>query len=373
MTDNAQGTSLVAIPQRTSLVAQAVDILRRDLEQGVWRDYLPGEHMLCQRLQVSRPTLRAALEWLQREGWIEVSQGRRRRITSPRKSKAPVTESRVIGILVAMPYHMLSSFSLFLISELQRHLTDAGYRVEVHAHPGFSAYPLEKGLKLLLNDVRADCWVVFGNAHGARRWLKQQPERILNLGTYSPEERIPSVCIDLEGTARHAAGMFLRRGHSRIALLVAREPTNDSKLIEKGFVRGIQDFASHSGIGHSIIRHNGTVAGIRSSLDSLLHSKVRPTGMLVVRPQHLLTVMGHLAHSEIQIPRDLSLIGMGHDPSIDHVVPSVAHYQVDWNAYYQRLLRQVLQLAKSGKVVKRKVSIVCEFHDGGTLAPRALT
>ena len=71
------------LPQRLSLVSQAADILREQLAAGLCGDILPGERALCARLQVSRPTLRAALETLRREGWLEVSQGRRRRIHPP--------------------------------------------------------------------------------------------------------------------------------------------------------------------------------------------------------------------------------------------------------------------------------------------------
>src|SRR6185503_7916079 len=73
--------NVTEIARRPSLVDAAVGILRRDLQSGIWREYLPGEHRLCERLQISRPTLRHALEMLRREGLIEVSQGRRRRIT----------------------------------------------------------------------------------------------------------------------------------------------------------------------------------------------------------------------------------------------------------------------------------------------------
>lgn len=368
MNDEAHGTSLVAIPQRTSLVTQTVEILRQDLRNGVWQQYLPGEHSLCKRLQISRPTLRAALEWLQREGWIEVSQGRRRRISSPRKPTTSPAATRVVGILAALPYHTLSSFSLFTISELQRHLTSAGYRVEVHANPGFSLHPLKTGLRNLISETRADCWIVFGNARGALRWLYQKQARALVLGAYSAEDRFPAVGVDLEGTARHAVGMFLRRGHSRIALFVASDPADNSHPIERGFRRGFADFAARIDASPAVIHHDGTVRGIRDTLDAVFRTKTTPTGLLVVRPQHLLTTMGHLMSSGIRIPRDVSLIGMGHDPSLDHVVPSVAHYQIDWNEFDHRLRRQALQLAKTGKVTARQVSVMCDFHDGDTLA-----
>jgi DNA-binding LacI/PurR family transcriptional regulator len=164
--------------------------------------------------------------------------------------------------------------------------------------------------------------------------------------------------------------MFLRRGHSRIALLVARDPSDNSKPIETGFLRGFADFAPRPGERPLVLHHDGTVQGIRDLLASLFRSKTPPTGLLVVRPQHLLTVISHLMQSGVRIPQDVSLVGMGHDPSLDHIVPSVAHYQIDWNEFDHRLRRQVLQLAKTGKVTKGAVSLMCEFRDGETLVAR---
>ena len=63
---------------RKSLVSQTADVLRQDLQHGLWPGRLPGELELCQRLQISRTTLRAALEVLTREGLLSSSQGRRR-------------------------------------------------------------------------------------------------------------------------------------------------------------------------------------------------------------------------------------------------------------------------------------------------------
>jgi DNA-binding FadR family transcriptional regulator len=49
------------IPQRTSLSNEVVKVLREGLTSGVWSEWLPGERSLCERLHVSRPTVRAAL------------------------------------------------------------------------------------------------------------------------------------------------------------------------------------------------------------------------------------------------------------------------------------------------------------------------
>ena len=67
-------------PQRTSLVGETVNVMRRAIHSGMWRDHLPGERTLCSMWQISRPTLRAALDVLRREKLIEIGHGRRTRV-----------------------------------------------------------------------------------------------------------------------------------------------------------------------------------------------------------------------------------------------------------------------------------------------------
>jgi DNA-binding GntR family transcriptional regulator len=47
---------------------------------GHWQGHLPGERELCAKLQVSRHTVRAALDELERDGLLEVSDRQRRKI-----------------------------------------------------------------------------------------------------------------------------------------------------------------------------------------------------------------------------------------------------------------------------------------------------
>ena len=87
------------LPQRPSLVALTLEAMRAGLRTGLWRDHLPGERDLCERFQVSRPTVRAALAQLQREGLLELTHGQRRRILATPRAQAPGPWRKVIGLL----------------------------------------------------------------------------------------------------------------------------------------------------------------------------------------------------------------------------------------------------------------------------------
>src|SRR4051812_38591327 len=60
---------MTLIPQRT-VASQIAAQLRTDIEEGTWRDWLPTERVLCQKLQASRNTVRAAINQLKAEGLV---------------------------------------------------------------------------------------------------------------------------------------------------------------------------------------------------------------------------------------------------------------------------------------------------------------
>jgi DNA-binding GntR family transcriptional regulator len=81
------------IPERRSLVAQAVEILRASIKDGEWERHLPTEAQLRERMQVGRNTVRAALAVLEKEGWITPGRpGRRREVLRRRRGVRPGRE-----------------------------------------------------------------------------------------------------------------------------------------------------------------------------------------------------------------------------------------------------------------------------------------
>lgn len=339
-----------ALPRRASLVTEVVKVLRREIEEGVWRDFLPGEHALSARLQVSRPTLRTALNVLRREGWIEVSQGRRRRIAARGKRSRPRTESKVVAIVVSLPYHKVSPFGLFLISELQTHLHDAGYRLEIVTNPRFVSSRLDKSLRNQLSLVQARCWVVLGQPGGACAWLAEQHERALVVGSRVPGLTLPVLGVDNCAMVRHAVGECLRHGHRALTLLSPRVEANRDDSMERGFWEGASLARPSLDPPPTVEFHDGSVEGVCAALTRLFERRKRPTVILVIRPKHVSTTMTHLMNTGLRIPRDVSLLALGHDHTIDDLVPSVAHYEIDWEAFARRLCRMALELAESGSL-----------------------
>jgi GntR family transcriptional regulator/GntR family frlABCD operon transcriptional regulator len=72
---------------------QLQHFLKVQIQQGVYGigDFLPSEHDLCHKFQVTRTTVRKALEELQKEGFIERQHGRGSLVRERRKSLGLLT------------------------------------------------------------------------------------------------------------------------------------------------------------------------------------------------------------------------------------------------------------------------------------------
>src|SRR5437879_1447047 len=93
-------TGTFDLPKRHSLAAQSAHAIRQGIAGGIWQESLPSERRICELFQVSRPTVRTALQSLAREGLIEIRHGRRIRLLG---SSPPI--SRPVSRLVLLVSH----------------------------------------------------------------------------------------------------------------------------------------------------------------------------------------------------------------------------------------------------------------------------
>ena len=352
------------LPQRLSLVSQAADILREQLAAGLWGGFLPGERVLCARLQVSRPTLRAALDTLRREGWLEVLQGRRRRIRPPERGRRAVPRSTRVGLLTPVPLHRMPPFTMFWVDELRERLGDEGFELTLHvSHAPGLAQP-ERWLQRLTSEAPSAAWVLFRSSEPIQQWFDARGLSAVIIGSRFPGIGPPSVDVDYRAACRHAAGVFLSRGRRRLALLLPEGGGAGDQASEAGFLEGCRG-AGRDAVA-TIVRHDESVAGICRRLDGLLAAAEPVTGLLVARSAHALTALSHFQRRGVRLPHDVSLISRDDDAFLDVVVPSVARYTCDAAAFARRVSRIVLQLARTGSAPARQTLMMPAFVKGET-------
>lgn len=352
------------LPQRSSLVTLAVESLRDALQRGLWTDHLPGERGLCERLNISRPTLRAALEQLQREGWLEASHGRRRRILKAPESPTAARQD-IVGMLTPVPLLQLPPFALYWMDKLRELLHESGFKLEVHCGREWFTQRPERALERLMLQSPSAAWVMFRSTEAMQRWFERHALPAVISGTCYAGLRVPSVDVDYRALCRHAAGLLLARGHRRVALIVPNSGQAGDRASEVGFMEACS--RPSGGVMPHIIRHGDSAASVRSLTDELLNSSKRPTGFLVARSIVALAVHGCLLRKGLRIPQDAAMIARDDDRFLDYTTPELTRYHYDGDLHARRLFRMVMSVARGQVPGKSALLAMPRLVKGETL------
>lgn len=352
------------IPKRASLVAQTAAIIRDGIKAGLWKEYLPGEMALCERMQVSRVTLRSALDQLQREGWCRAGQGRRREIVPTPDRVAPAAPSDLVVLLSPLPLDALPASAMFWVDALRNHLAASGYRLEFQAsHAVYSHHP-ERALESLVHKSHAAAWVLYLSTAPLQQWFSDRGLPCVVSGSCHRGVQLSSVDIDYAATCSHAVGLLAGRGRSRLALIMPRSEQAGNLDSERGFMEAVERTSRLQG---QIAHHDGSVAGICTAIDRLLRASTPVDGILVAKPAHVVTSVSHLLRRGVVLPRDLSLISRDDDLLLEHLVPVVARYHADPAAFARKISRLVLDLVRNGVTRRHEARLMPTLIRGETL------
>lgn len=354
-----------ALPRRLSLVAQTAQCLREQLRAGEWPECLPGERELGQRLQVSRHTLRAALEQLQREGLVGVSTRQRRRVLQrPALPPPEGASSRVIAALSQRPLLAMSHASMFLVDELRASLARAGFQLDIHVRPSCFAARPARALEALVERAPAAAWLIFGSHEPVQRWFVRHRLPSLTIGSSAPGIGLPSVDLHYRAACRHAGGVLRRKGHRRIAMVLPEGAHGG----DADSAAGLQE--AMAGLGPEAmltLHHNGTPAHLIRVLDRALEQPRPPTAFIVARAVHVLTVLTHLQRRGCRIPQDIAVISRDDEAFLQHTTPVVARYAANPAQFAARVSTAARQLAETGALPPRALRLMPQWLPGETV------
>lgn len=354
------------LPQKQSLVAQTLAVLRDEIASDAWAHGLPAERKLCVQFVISRGTLRAALASLKHEGLLKGGQGRRWEIVGHRRKALQTAGRSNLVLLTPQPLHVLTPFAIFWIDNLREHLGEAGYHLEVcderHCYAPQADHPLEE----LAQRHRPAGWVLCGTTASMQHWFSKRAMPCVIIGSRHEEVALPSVDRDLPAACRHAVGAFFAKGHSRLVLLNPEGGLAGDLECERGFCEAAARF--QPGNSETLIQHHdGTPAGLCARLNSLLQRRPPPTGFLVSGPKYALTALGLLIRRGLRLPKDAALIARDDDSFMEYVVPTVARYSTDPTLFARKVSRTVLRLVQGGDALPRDYRVMPRFVRGETL------
>lgn len=353
-----------ALPRRPSLVAETVHCLLEGIRTGHWQKHLPGERALCERLQISRRTLRAALDELERQGWLSVTERKRRMIHTRRIKRTESEPKRVIGVLAAGAIQTLQPPMMLVMDALREQLADAGYEVALHARRAcFSARPAQ-ALEKLTAQHPAAAWLILGSKEAMQRWFIRNQVPCLVLGSCAPSIALPSVDVDYHAACHHAGGVLWRKGHRRIALIVPQDAYGGDLASEVGLRESLQ---AQPGTQLTVLRHNGTSAHVCRLIDQSLRAVEPPTAYVVSHAMPVLATLTHLMRRNRRIPQDVAIISRDDDPFLRATSPSLACYAINRLPMVRRASIAVRQLVETGTLPVSTIRLIPKFVPGETV------
>ncbi|HWL53250.1 MAG TPA: GntR family transcriptional regulator [Chthoniobacteraceae bacterium] len=355
------------LPKKVSLAAQVSQIVAKEINAGTWQTHLPPERELASSLQVSRPTLRAALSHLEQQGIIR--RGGRKgheialRVSSPEKR----VKARTVGVLFRGQSASLNPSLTLILLKIQHWLHNRGYEMDLHFERPLPKSRTEAHLSEFIARNPAACWLLIGSNPYIQQWFSQKRIPAVVAGSSAPQLQLPCFDIDYTAACRHAAGHLWRKGHRTVAMLTPASEMPGDRMSEESFVAGLLSAGCPEN-QVSLVHHAPDGSDIPLLIGRLLAKRRRPTALLVNRPRAFLTVLSALQQERWHLPRDLSLICRDHEDFLEYLVPDVSRYIVNSGNYSQRILQCLLEMVETGGSTQRSILVIPEFHEGATVA-----
>lgn len=357
---------MITPPQRNSLELQTAKILRAHIDRGEWKDWLPGERALGEMLQVSRYTVRAALRQLRKDGIIASEGGVGNKITVRRRKKNGGVGSDA-ALLVCGEFNRLLPMHILWIDQLRTMLAERGSRLRLFDGRAYARRNPAQALKKLTKQHPHSCWVLLLSSEDVQAWFQKNAVPCVVAGSVYVGIDLPCCDVDYRAVCRHAAGLLLRCGHRRVALLIKRSRQAGDILSEAGF----EEAFARSGCEDAspVIRHhNATVEGVTEAVLQLMAQKVPPTALLVANPLHYLTVTGCLGKLGLDVPRNVSVISRDCESCHDYLLPRPSSYAASPRQFARTLLDAISPALNGGLPPARVHHIMPEFSEGGSVS-----
>lgn len=351
------------LPQRFLLSDQTARILREGVEQGRWTGHLPSEAELCRELQVSRVTLRRALERLVREQLIRAG-GRGRHHVIVREVTAPTgVAGHTVRLLVPYPLHELGSANHAALDKLTEQISGRGYRLEFEHRPRLFQQAQTPELERL--DALPDTagWILLFSTAPIQEWFAARRRPCVVLGRLHEGVELASIYPDTTAGARHAAGLFFQRGHREVVYLMAHFTSLGDRMGARIFVEEMRRLGGRA----RVVEHDAEPGPLRETLRGLLAGRPRPTAFYSGCPEHCLTTLCHLLQAGLRVPEDAAIISGWDDQFLRYAAPSVAHYRVDGAELGRKAATLLLDLLSEGPGKVRTVRVLPKFVPGESL------
>lgn len=275
---------------------------------------------------------------------------------------------RTVRVLAPYPLVALGSESHAALVAITERTAAMGYRLEYEHRPMVFRRHMPEELERLdaLPDTAA--WLLLYSTDLMQRWFAARTRVSVVLGRLHEGVDLPCVYPDGRASARHAAGMFFRRGYRRCVYLMAKFTSLGDRLASEMFVEEMMRLGGEA----SVVEYEPSPAAIQKTVERLLAAAPRPDGFYTTCPEDCLSVFCVLLRSRLRVPEEAALIAGWDDHFLRHAVPSIACYRTDGVVLGRKLSQMLSKLLLSDSIGVRNLPVLPRFVGGETLGSRAL-
>jgi len=355
--------------RRSTVADQAAAALQTAIERGELANPLPGELTLARRLGVSRPSLHAALEQLERLGLVEIRVGRRTRIVARgSRSRSSRPARRTLAILSVGPDEAQFMSQSPVMLHLHAEAASRGLGWDPIFDSRLAGPAAAPRLQQLVASRRDTCWVLYSCPAWLQRWFADVRVPTLVLGSCAQGVTLPSVDLDFWSVGWHAAGMLARHGHRAVTLVLPAVPLPGDLACRGGFL----DYFSRLRPPLTKVNElavSGPAPRTLGRLRYALTGPQRSTAVFVMREATAVAAYTQVLALGFAVPRDVSVISRDTHPLINAALPQLTRYSASPLKHATIAVRaaQAILAGNAGRPRPRLVSP--QFVAGTTLGP----
>ena len=296
-------------PKYQTIISWVQNMIRSgDLKEG---DRLPSENALCRQFQLSRQTVRHALEILEAQHVVVKIQGSGTYVGDGEKNRERPSYKNIAVISTYFDYYIFPP-TLYGIENV---LSKAGYSTRL-AFTNDSVHHEKTILKTILERDDVD-GIIVEPAKSAMpnpnldlyRQLRSRNIPILFFNASYPEPGMPCVRIDDVLIAEKATDLLIEAGHTKIAAILNAED-GQGHLRYTGYLKSMWKHHLKTDARRTILLDSDMIGNLKTIEDYVLSCLEGVTGVLCYNDELASQLLDLLEEKGVKVPEDLSIVGI---------------------------------------------------------------
>lgn len=308
---------------------------------------LPSERELCLEFNLSRQTVRNAIEVLSEKGLLNSRAGsghfvRESSAASP-LPKSARRNTRQIGVICAPRVYLEEPSQWGTLIGIKGVLSQYGYSVALsvsHKDKKAGFFPCYQHW---LDDGDIEGYIGVSIPPALQRRLFESGYPSLSLGYVWEGIALPSIALDFRTIYRDILSHVHGQGHESICCTLFHGDTAFTRNVLAGIEAGIQE----SGLKRSrvkVCRCSDTAYDLVGCVRTALRVSGRPTSLILQGDEHLSAVMRFLEMEGIRVPEDLHLTVVQVTNSGFPFTDRISYFDFDYPRFGHVAARRLLDL-----------------------------